>query len=273
MHVKEPSFATINGRKIAYDEFSSSHPKGTILLLTGLGSKRLGWYKQLEVFGRSYRTIALDHRDTGDSDPVTTPYTVDDLADDAAALLQTLHIDRAHIIGISMGGFVALHLALRHPERVDKLVLVATSAGGSTHVAPSQEMLALLAQPNPELEIGERARRTYARLAAPGYFESHPDDWNRIAENARYRPQSRESYFRQLQAVTGHNASMQLAQIQSPTLVVHGEVDPLVVPENGRYLAQHIQGAKLILYPHTGHIVIIEQAEDFNRDVLVFLES
>jgi 3-oxoadipate enol-lactonase len=70
-----------------------------------------------------------------------------------------------------------------------------------------------------------------------------------------------------------YDVSRQLDHIQIPTLVVHGELDPRVVPENGRYLAQHITNARLLLYPNTGHLVIIERAEEFNRDVLAFLES
>lgn len=273
MHVKEPSFVTIDGRKLAYDEVSPTHPKGAILLLTGLGAKRLTWFKQVEVFGGFYRTIALDYRDVGDSDPVTDPYTLSDLADDTAAVLTALQIERAHIIGISMGGFVALLTAIRHPQRVEKLVLVATSAGGSAQVPVSQEMMTMLTQPDPQLEIGERMRRTYARITAPGYFESHPDDWDRMTENARYRPQSREAYFRQLQSGGTYDVSGQLDQVQAPTLVVHGELDPLALPENGRYLAEHIKGAKLLLYPTTGHLLHVERAEEFNRDVLAFLES
>jgi 3-oxoadipate enol-lactonase len=273
MSVKEPSFVMMNGRRIAYDEVSPLHPKGALLLLTGLGAKRLSWFRQLEVFGRSYRTIALDYRDVGDSDPVTEPYTLSDLADDVAAVLALLHIERAHVIGISMGGMVALLTAIHHHEHVEKLVLVATSAGGSAHVPPSQEMTTMLMQADPQLEIGERVRRNYPRITAPGYFESHQDDWDRAVENARYRPQSHEAYFRQLQAARTYDVSGQLDQVQAPTLVVHGELDPLVLPENGRYLADHIKGAKLLLYPDTGHLVIIERAEEFNRDVLAFLEE
>ena len=272
MPVKEPAFVMIGGRRMAYDEVSPPNPKGTVLLLTGLGANRLGWYRQLEVFGRFYRAIALDYRDVGDSDPVSESYTLADLADDAATVLSALGVQRTHVVGISMGGFVALHLALRHPELVEKLVLVATSAGGSTHIPPSPEMMVMLGQPDLRLEVGERRRRTYARLAAPGYFESHSEDWDMVAETARYRPQSQEAFFRQLQASMTHDVSGQLDQIQAPTLVVHGELDPLAVPENGHYLARHIRGAKLLLYPNTGHILIIERAEDFNRDVLAFLE-
>ncbi len=275
MPVKEPSFVMVEGRRMAYDEVSPPHPKGTVLLLTGAGSNRLDWYRQLEVFGRTFRTIALDHRDTGDSDPVSEAYTLADLADDAVAVLSTVGVQRAHVVGISMGGYVALHVALRHPERVEKLVLVAASAGGSTHIQPSPELMAQVMQHyrDVQLEVGERRRRNWAMASAPGYFESHPEDWEKGAENARYHPLSREALIRQNQAVQVHDVSGQLEHIQAPTLVVHGELDPLVVPENGRYLAQHIKGARLLLYPNTGHIVIIERAEEFNRDVLAFLES
>ena len=273
LEIPSPSFVTVHGRRLAYDEASPSHPQGTVLLLTGLASKRLGWHKQLPVFGQVYRTIALDHRDTGDSDLATEPYTTADQADDAAAVLQALGVPKASIVGISMGGFIALELALRHPELVEKLVLTGTSAGGPTHVAPSPEMLALLMQNRTGVEIGELSRRSYSQLMAPGFAESHPDDMERVAENARYRPQSPEAYMRQLQTAMSHNVSDRLGQIRVPTLVVHGEVDPLVPVENGRYLAEHIHGAQLICYPNTGHISIVERADDYNRDVLAFLAA
>ena len=108
---------------------------------------------------------------------------------------------------------------------------------------------------------------------APGYAERHPEEMEHVAENARYRPQPAEAYLRQLQACMGHNASDRLSQIHVPTLVIHGDVDPLVPVANGQYLAEHIPGARLILYPDTGHIPIIERADDYNRDVLAFLAS
>jgi 3-oxoadipate enol-lactonase len=273
LHVATPSFVTIDGRKMAYDEVCPPNPQGTVLLLTGLGSKRLGWYNQLPVFGQTYRTIALDHRDTGDSDPSPGPYTTADQADDAAAVLRALDVARASVVGISMGGFIALELALRHPALVEKLVLTGTSAGGPTHVPPGPEMQAMLVQDRTGIEVGELGKRTYTRIMAPGFAAQHPEVMERVAENARYRPQTPEIYLRQLQACMGHNASDRLSQIHVPTLVVHGEVDPLVPVENGKYLAEHIPGAKLILYPDTGHIAIIERAEDYNREVLAFLAS
>jgi 3-oxoadipate enol-lactonase len=270
MQVKPPSIMALDGRKLAFDEVSPPNPKGTILLLTGLGSKRLGWMRQLEDFGREYRTIALDHRDTGDSDEVEALYTVADLADDAASLLCALGVERAHVVGISLGGYVALQLALRHPEQLDKLVLVSTSAGGRAH-APASPEIAMLLAPVPSLEIGERAIRNYSRIMAAQYVQEHPDELERIAAVARYRPMSAAGYGRQLQAALTHDVVDALHQISAPTLVIHGDSDPLVPPANGAYLAQHIPGARHIVYPGVGHVPIVEHAEQFNRDVLAFL--
>lgn len=272
--LREPSFVTVGDRKLAYNEVSPPAPKGTILLLTGLAAKRYGWYHQLDEFGRYYRTIALDHRDISDSDEVTEAYTIADLADDAAAAMKALGVRRTHVIGISLGGFVTLQFALRHPELVDKLVLVSTSAGGSTHVPPGPEMISMLtSRGEEEIEVGELTRRNYTLIMAPGYAASHPEELDRIVEIARYRPLTAAAYYRQLQAALTHDAAQQLDRIQAPTLVIHGDVDPLVVPANGEYLARHIKGAKHIVYHNVGHIPIIERYEQFNRDVLAFLES
>lgn len=273
MQVREPSSVLIAGRKLAYDEARPANPadeKGTILLLTGLASKRLGWVRQLDVFGREYRTIAMDYRDTGDSDEVSDAYTVSDLADDAAALLGALGVTRAHVVGISLGGFTALQFALRHPDLLDRLVLVSTSAGGSAHVPPSPEIAAILA-PIPGMEIGERAIRNYSQIMAADFVAAHPEAMERIAATARYRPQSGAAYMRQLQAALAHDVADSLHRITAPTLVIHGDFDPLIPPANGEYLATRINGARHIVYPNTGHIPIIERADDFNRDVLAFL--
>ncbi len=182
-------------------------------------------------------------------------------------------VARAYVGGLSMGGYIALELTARHPELVEKLVLTGTSAGGPTHVPPGPETAALLVQSRQGVDPGDLAHKTYTLIMAPGYAASHPEAMDRIAETARYRPQSPEAYMRQLQACLGHNMSDRLGVIRVPTLVVHGELDPLVPVENGKYLAEHIAGARLILYPNTGHIAIIERADDYNRDVLAFLAS
>jgi pimeloyl-ACP methyl ester carboxylesterase len=104
-------------------------------------------------------------------------------------------------------------------------------------------------------------------------LESHPEELDRIAEIARYRPSNAAAYYRQLQAAMSHDVAQQLDRLQVSTLVIHGDVDPLVPPENGDYLAKHIKGAKHIVYRNIGHVPIFECPQQFNRDVLAFLES
>src|SRR5262249_43154026 len=266
MDGQPPSFVQLGERQLAYDEAQPANPagaKGTILLLTGLGSKRLGWIRQLDVFGRQYRTIAMDHRDTGDSGEVAADYTPADLADDAAALLGALGIEHAHVIGISLGGFTALQLALRHADLLDKLVLVSTSAGGGAHVPASPEVLALLT-PEPGLEVGERAIRNYSRFMAAEFVATHPEEMERIAQIARYRPQSPAAYMRQLRAVLAHDVVDTLHRITAPTLVIHGDVDPLIPPANGDYLAAQIPGAHHLVYPPVSPIPTLDPPHAFN---------
>ena len=205
-----PRFVTVGGRRLAYEEVSPPDPEATVLLLCGIGAKRQGWYKQLPVLGRRFRTLALDYRDVGDSDPAGEPYTIAEVADDVAALAQELGIERASLVGISMGGFIALELALRRPALVDKLILVVTSAGGPTHVSTSPEIMRLLMPGDEQVETGAGARRVCAAVAGPGFADREPEEIDAFVAIARHRPMTREAYLRQLEACRAHDVSDRL---------------------------------------------------------------
>jgi pimeloyl-ACP methyl ester carboxylesterase len=271
MEFPPPSIATVDGRRLAYGETGPGSPELTALLLCGIGAKRHGYYKQLPVLGERLRTLALDYRDVGDSDPSPGPYSIADVAEDVWGLMGALGIERASLVGISMGGFVALELALAHPEAVERLVLCVTSAGGPTHVSTSPEIMRLLMPGDAEEETGEGARRVCAAVAAPGWAERHPEEIEAFVDIARYRPMSRDAYLRQLAACRAHDVSDRLDRIAAPTLVLHGDVDPLVPLANGEHLAAGIAGARLKVYPDTGHIPEVERADEFNTDLLEFL--
>ncbi|GGL98828.1 alpha/beta fold hydrolase [Deinococcus aerophilus] len=268
--IPEPRLCNIGPRTLAYDEVRPEQPQGNVLFLTGLGSNRLGWRGQLPVFGEKYRSFAIDHRDTGDSDPAEADYATTDQADDAAAFLRSVDAAPAHVVGISMGGFIALNLTVRWPELVRSLTLVSTSAGGEGHVRPDPAGLESL-RPDFTLSPGERARRTYGLMMAPGFLDAHPRAADAIAANAGYRPQTPEQYARQFRSTRTHDVTAELAGLTVPTLVVHGDADPLVRYENGQHLAASIPGAEFITYPGTGHIPTVERLEDFNRQVLAFM--
>jgi len=272
MEFASPEFVSVGGRRLAYEEVSPPDPAGNVLLLCGIGAKRQGWYEQLPVLGRRFRTLALDYRDVGDSDPAGGPFGIDDLADDVAGLADELGMERASLIGISMGGFIALQLALRRPGFVDRLILVVTSAGGASHVSTSPEVMQALMPGEDEYESGEGARRVCSLVAAPGFAERRPDAIEQFVDIARYKPMHRDAYLRQLMACRAHDVGDRLGEIRAPTLVIHGDVDPLVRIENGRFLAEHIPGARLVVYEDVGHIPEVECAGEFNRDLLAFLE-
>jgi 3-oxoadipate enol-lactonase len=267
-----PEFLNVDGHRLAYEEVSPPVPEGTVLLLCGIGAKRQGWYRQLPVLGRRFRTLALDYRDVGDSEPATESYSIADVAADVAGLARELGIESASLVGISMGGFISLELALNQPELVDKLILVVTSAGGETHVSTSPEVMRALMPDETELESGDGARRVCSIVAAPGFAESHPEAIEEFVEIALHNPMRRDAYLRQLEACRAHDVAGRLEEIDTPTLVLHGDVDPLVRIENGRLLAERIPGAQLIVYENVGHIPEVECADDFNRDLEAFLQ-
>jgi 3-oxoadipate enol-lactonase len=272
MEFAPPSFVEVAGRRLAYDEVRPAQPRGTIFLLTGLGSKRQGWRNQLPVFGKEFRTLAMDFRDVGDSDRVDQPYTVADLADDVAGMARALQIPRVHVIGISLGGYVAQNVALRHPDQVEKLILVSTSAGGATHIMPEASIFSVLTMEG-VTGADARARFAYSRIMSPAFLGTHPGVLDQIAEVAQYRAFTPETYQRQLAAALSQDVAAQVGNIIAPTLVIHGDADPLIPPGNGDYLTRSIPGAKHIVYHGVGHVPILECEEAFNRDVLAFLNE
>jgi pimeloyl-ACP methyl ester carboxylesterase len=271
MDFAAPQFVEVDGRRLAYEERAPDDPQATVLLLCGIGAKRQGWYKQLPVLGERFRTLALDYRDVGDSDPATEQYSIRDLAEDVHKFAARLGVESASPIGISMGGFIALELALAHPELVDRLILVVTSAGGATHVSTSSEVMRALMPGDEEVESGEGARRVCSLVAGPGFAERHPEAIEEFVEIARHNPMHVDAYLRQLSACRAHDVADRLGEIVAPTLVIHGDADPLVRVENGRHLAAGIPGAELIVYEGVGHIPEVECFERFNDDLLAFL--
>jgi pimeloyl-ACP methyl ester carboxylesterase len=254
------------GRTINYAVSGDGPP---LLLIRGLGGQGVDWGTTAERLASRFRVITFDNRDAGANEPETAAYSIDDMADDAAGLLRALGIDKAHVIGHSMGGFIAQHLALNHPDLIDHLILVGTSplagaALGQPLVPPTEEEW--VADPV------ERTRKRAPESHAPGYFDTHADELEAMAQLAATNRMTREGYARQIAAISDtHNVRDRLGEIDIPTLVIHGDVDPLVGLKGGQLLAQGIPGATLKVYPGVGHHPFREAAEDFHRDVDAFL--
>jgi len=255
-----------NGIQIYY-EISGSGPH--LILIEGLGVATWIWEKQLPAFSKHFTTVVYDNRGAGLSDKPEGPYTIAQLADDLAALMDTLGIEKAHILGISMGGFIAQDLALRYPEKVDRLVLVSTSAGGPDHVPMSMEALSLLLQE--EGEPRDLYRRKLSLAFTPSFLQS--PEVERLIDVRLQNPQPRAAYLAQVRAGTHFNLSDKVKNIGAKTLIAAGTEDLLVPVANARNLHEKLPGSQLILYPELGHQFFVESAEKFNRDVISFLQK
>ena len=258
--------ALVNGIHIYYDVYGQGEP---ILLIMGLGGSALAWQSQIPTFSQHLRVIAHDNRDAGRSDTAAAEYSVADMADDAAALLGHLDIGSAHVYGVSMGGMIAQELALRHPARVRTLVLGCTTP--CLVAMPPSEKAARANMESAALPLREAFERSSWTGYSDGYFAAYKDDlWLRVQVEAGLTPPL-DALRRHYTVVGGFDVRERVAQIRAPTLVMTGDDDPLVPPENSRFLAEHIPGAESIVFPGGRHAFNVEFEEESNSAVLDFI--
>jgi 3-oxoadipate enol-lactonase len=242
-----------------------------VLLIAGQGMTVDGWWSTIPVLARSFRVIAFDNRDTGGSTRSPWPYSVVQMAHDAVAVLDAAGEQSAHVYGISLGSLVAQELALRFPDRVQALVLGASSAGGFAAYKPppssfAQTFLVRAGAMGPEEAEWAAVPYTYGDKTR----RLHPD---RIVADISHRvssPPGPLAYLHQAAAVASHDAYGRLNQMIAPTLVVHGEQDIFVPPANALVLAERVPGAELRLWPDAGHLYTIDEPEA-DRDIARFL--
>jgi len=242
-----------------------------LLIISGLGDYTAKCAWQMATLAEEFYVITFDNRGAGRSATPAGRYPLRVMADDAAAVLSAAGLGSAHVFGFSMGGMIALNLALRHPARVRRLVLGCTTAGGRLFVHPDHEVLAALTmQPT----SGDRRRDFYDGLWTSLGDRCRTENVavvDQLAELAVANPQSPQAYADQLAAIATHNVAGRLEEIRAPTLVLHGAADRLIPVENARLLADHIPGARLILYPDAGHLFFIEEAAAVNCHIRDFL--
>ena len=268
-----------NGLQLEVEDHGS--PDGEpLLLIMGLGMQLVGWHEDLvqQFVASGYRVIRFDNRDIGLSQgfdahgvpnipaaalrqlvglPLRPAYTLADMADDAAGVLEALGITSAHVCGASMGGMIAQQMALRHPQRVKSLTLVMTSSGSRRLPGPSPRVRhAMLAQPSNPRDMNSllaHYRALHALIGSPAYRPS--EEWLekrlRLSLGRAYRPQGTA---RQLMAIIADgDRSPQLARIGAPTLVIHGSADPLVPVAAAHDLVRKIPGARIDVIDGMGH--------------------
>jgi 3-oxoadipate enol-lactonase len=253
--------------RIYYEVHGSGEP---LLLIMGLGGNAADWQMQIPYFSREYQVIAFDNRGAGRSDKPKQPYTIAQMADDAAALLKVLGIASAHVYGVSMGGMIAQEMALRHPARVRSLILGGTMAGGPSAVMAGPQMLQRWAS-TAALPLEESIVAGLSFLYSDEFIARNRRQLvDRALEMADLAPPI-DALQRQFSAVARFNACDRLDQIRVPTLIIAGTCDKIVPVENSRILAERIPGAELVELEGAGHGFLAERAEEANAAVGDFL--
>jgi pimeloyl-ACP methyl ester carboxylesterase len=270
--------ATINGITIEYDVQGAENGE-PVLLIMGLGSQMTRWPPELrqKLADKGFRVIRFDNRDCGLSQKFSgapkldevmaavmagkqpeIPYTLDDMADDAAGVLDHLGIKRAHIVGASMGGMIAQMLVANHSDRALSLTAIFTSTGNPSLPRATPEAWAVITTraPDPNTDIEgylDQMVKNARTIGSPGY----PFDEKGVRERAlidvkrAYEPLG---VMRQMAAITSNgDRRSKIANITAPTVVLHGDADPLVPVEGGRDVAANIKGAELRIVPGMGH--------------------
>jgi pimeloyl-ACP methyl ester carboxylesterase len=241
-----------------------------LLLIMGLGSDLSGWMLQTPEFSRRYRVIAFDNRGVGRTDAPDIPYSIEMMADDTAGLMNVLGVDEAHVLGKSMGGYIAQELAIRHPGRIKSLMLASTSAGPyvlETHIL--------------EAWVGAVmegiSRKAFFQLMLPFIFTDKTFENPEMVQMAidmiagRSCPAPDHAIARQFIACVEHYARGRLSRITAPTLVLAGKDDffaPFTLSEE---LAASIPNARLVVLEGGGHALNTDIPDEFNRTVLEFL--
>ena len=245
--------------KIAWERHGEGAP---LLLIHGLGYARWGWEPVVEPLARSFDVILFDNRGIGESDAPPGPYTAAELAADALQVLDEAGVERAHVLGTSLGGMVAQELALAAPERVDRLVLACTTPGGPESFPMPEQTVKLLTS-------GPRRLRQFVENAlAP---EPRPEIVERILAPPRSDRPAARGLEAQAAAGAAFDALDRVEAIGAPTLILHGTEDVVVDSRNTALLALGSRTPGVELFPGCGHLFFWEQPERFVEVVTEFL--
>ncbi|MFX1571109.1 MAG: alpha/beta fold hydrolase [Promethearchaeota archaeon] len=250
--------------------YFETHGEGfPLFMIMGLSCDVNWWTPEIiDATAQNFKTIVFDNRGIGRSDKPRMAYSIKMFAEDTIGLMNALNIEKAHILGLSMGGFIAQEIALSYPERIERLVLCCTHCGGAKAITPSNEAMNFLL--NPPKEPIEFVNSFIPLLFTKGFIESNPDFIESYKQRMSRIPFNLRLYRRQLQAM-GFNAARRLKKINIPTLILNGKEDILVPPGNAEILAKGIPNAKKVILENTAHFLFQPDTEKVTNLISEFL--
>ena len=267
------SIAKTNGIDLYYELHGSGQP---LVLIPGLGYDGWMWHRMIPGLAEHFQVISIDNRGSGQSAKPPGPYSATLLAADVVGLLDNFGLPRAHILGHSMGGFIAQALALDYPERVDKLILSATNFGGPRHIPIMPEAMSVLTDVSGDPIA--RLRRGIAISCAPGFAEMNPEFVEYWVNYRVQNPIDPAGYQAQLAiglSLIPEAAAFEgrLGAVQAPTLILFGAHDKVVPPGNANLLAARIPEAQVVILPDAGHFFPFETPDAAVAEVVRFLKT
>jgi len=262
-----------NGIDIYYETRGKGSP---LMLINGWGGNLDSWSgKMVDLLSEQHRVIMMDNRGTGRSDKPDIPYTMDMMAADVRGVLNSLDIEKAHVMGFSMGGAITQTFGVNYPDTTLSLVICGASAGRENSVSsdPKVQMdLALIANPLPEMTERDVTVKLLYLLYSKEYVEAHLEE---LVEDETYSdyPTPSHALMNQSHAISTMDTYTHLPDLKVPVLVMTGDEDVLVPPENSEKIASQIPGSELVMISGCGHGFLKQKMEEAAWHVLRFLEK
>lgn len=241
-----------------------------LVLIQGVGFDAAAWDPVIRRIRRHHRLVVLNNRGVGGSDSPSGWYTVRTMVDDVVAVLEAEDISAAHVLGVSLGGMVAQELAITHPHRVNRLVLVSTTAGWPLTYpmpAPSGRLLAMASVLSPETAL----LRQVENMMSPASRAARPQLAGRMSDYLSSRGHDPRDVRRQMAAGAVYLGGLRQHRIRADTLVLHGTADTVADPRNAGLLTAQIPGAEMVMFPDSGHLLFWERPDRFCDVVTGFL--
>ena len=263
-------YATLDDVEIYWESHGQGEP---LLIISGVGGSTWSYEESISAWSPHFRVLVFDNMGGGLSSKPDRPYSISQMADHAAAVLDEAQAERAYVVGLSMGGMIAQELALRHPERICGLVLGCTHCGGSERVPPAPEVIRRFSD-NKGLSPEEIVEKNLRLLITVEFWQSGSESLQNYRERQLKAPiQPEHALQRQLEAIRTFDTCNRLHDIRAPTLIFTADRDLLVPSENGRILADRIPGAKIKSLANSGHLIHLECAETYHQTILRFFQG
>jgi pimeloyl-ACP methyl ester carboxylesterase len=259
----------VNNIEIYYEIHGQGDP---LVLIMGLRRNAEWWYCQIPALSKHFKILVFDNRGAGRSDKPKIDYSIRLFADDTAGLIESLGMKKAHILGLSMGGYIAQELAINYPYIVKSLILACTGPGGERVVLMSPERMKKFTA-NEGLSPEQILQKDMDIYFSDKFITEHSEKITEFIEISLRYYQPPDAFMRQFAACLKHDTVKRLQRINVPTFIMSGDDDLLVPPENSRILKEFIPHAELNFFRGKRHCFFIEEADQFNQKVISFLKS